>query len=190
MSSPATLQPFTPSSIASGSTFKSTPDLRRAAIDATGGLVFRPEHEHEQLDYRARETTGAYAGARLNILDHDPLDEFAREKFANIHQSVKKNVKWLGETFAAGRTKANDAYEAIATPAKKHYHLFKTVPSRANTKLKEENRAVRNELELLRLKLAETRLQMAEARMRSKELGISTCMHVIWVCLILVSRRR
>lgn len=153
-------------------------------IDSTGRLIYKPEFEHESLHYKMKATSGAFVGARLNVLDDDPLDAFARQKLDALQKSVKKNVKWLRDNVTSGRTKAWDAYDAVATPAKKRFREVVQIPSRVNERLEKENRAIKSELELTQLRLAEARIRVEEARLLGREYGVSAFAMAIWVCVL------
>jgi hypothetical protein len=151
-------------------------------IDSAGRLVYRPEYEHESLNYKMKATSGAFVGARLNILEDDPLDVFARQKLDALQKSVKKNVKWLRDNVTTGRAKAWDAYSAATRPVMRRYRDIVEMPSRVNERLEKENRAIRSELELTQLRLAEARIRVEEARLLGREYGVSAFAMTIWVC--------
>ena len=160
-------------------------------IDAYGNLVYRPECEHDDVDHKVEASSGAFRSSQLNIKDDDELNRYMRDQFTTLCQSVKKGRKWLDENVKGRATVvkervANDAqktcadlYDAIATPAKKHYLQIRTVPGLVNERLEKEQRMLKAELELVQLKLAEARLQ--EAKLRGKVYGFSCGVAILWV---------
>lgn len=161
--------------------------MRKATIDASGNLVYKPEYEHESLNYKTHGTSGAYNGARLNIPDDTTVDRFAREQFAIVQQGFREQVSRFhvqkAELVTKTRKTYADAYEAIATPAKKGFRSVVAMPARVNEKMERERRAIKAELELATLRLAEARLVIEETKLRGKEYGVSMGMRMLWVSL-------
>lgn len=176
---------------------KPTPELEKYTIDLAGKLVLKPEYEHENPFYRSTTTSGAFAGSKLKIHDNDPLDHYVRQQLTAMVDTVIAFFYWLITSLvaakmrlqgdvAAGTKKIKIAYDAVATPAKKHYRIYRGIPMRVNERLEKENRAIKAELELTKLRLAEMRLQMREARLGASDFGTSLPFGMIVVCLILV----
>jgi hypothetical protein len=156
-----------------------TPELHKLMIDATGALVLKAKYEHEDPRYKRDATSGAFR-AKLNVLDQDPLDRYALEKINDARVRVQISVKrvrggvhtsvvWLNDQVTTGTSKACKVYDAVATPAKKHYKVVASVPHRVHARLEQENRAIKGELELVQLKLAEARLQAREAGLKGAD---------------------
>ena len=164
---------------------ESSPDLPEATIDAFGNLVFRADDASATPSYRADRTSGAWAGAQLDVLDDD-VERWVQAQFQAVRTNVENRVKQFQEELADRKTRTRatirTAYDAISTPAKKRYHVLTAMPAKINDRLAKEHKAVKAELELATLRLAEARLLIQETQLRAKDCGVSSCMKIAWVC--------
>ena len=155
-------------------------------ITEAGQLAFKPEHQHEDLNYKAIDTCGAFSQSVREDEHVDPLDVYAEAQLKRIQAEASKHIALVRNNFSNYSKVASQTFTAIATPAKAGLKQMITVPGYLQVRLEQENRAVKAEAELLRLRLAEIRLQAEEAALRAREHGASHGVQVLWTLLVLV----